>query len=157
MEYMLRSLLFIALGLGFALGFALVVQRPDNSRAGEADVLRPRVPADQRQSARILSNPLSLTPELVEKGKAIYHGKGFCVACHGRDGKGFGDIPDLRGFLPRNFTDKAWQAARSDGELFWILKYGSPGTDMAPFIPLILTDEEAWQVLLYVRSFGTPP
>jgi hypothetical protein len=25
---------------------------------------------------------------------------------------------------------------------------------MAPFIPLILTEEEAWQVLLYVRSFG---
>jgi hypothetical protein len=25
---------------------------------------------------------------------------------------------------------------------------------MAPFIPLVLTEEEAWQVLLYVRSFA---
>jgi hypothetical protein len=25
---------------------------------------------------------------------------------------------------------------------------------MAPFIPLVLTEEEAWQVLLYVRSFS---
>ena len=24
---------------------------------------------------------------------------------------------------------------------------------MAPFIPLVLTEEEAWEVLLYVRSF----
>ena len=27
-------------------------------------------------------------------------------------------------------------------------------TAMAPFIPLVLTEEEAWQVLQYVRSFG---
>ena len=33
---------------------------------------------------------------------------------------------------------------------------GSKGTAMAPFIPLILTEEEAWQVLRYVRSFGQP-
>jgi len=47
--------------------------------------------------------------------------------------------------LPRNFTDKKWQAARTDGELFWILKNGSKGMAMAFFIPLLLT-EEAWQV-----------
>lgn len=120
--------------------------------AGDAEVLRPRVPTDQFQAARDLANPLPAMPELIEKGKALYHGKAFCVVCHGRDGKGLRDIPGLRGALPRNFTDKVWQAARTDGELFWILKNGSPGTDMAPFIPLILTDEEAWQVLLYVRS-----
>jgi hypothetical protein len=34
--------------------------------------------------------------------------------------------------LPTNFADGAWQAARSEGELFWILKHGSYGTDMAP-------------------------
>lgn len=120
----------------------------------DADVLRPRVPPDQMQAARAVTNPLPRSPENVEKGKALYHGKAFCVTCHGRDGKGLGDIPGLVGRLPRNFTDQAWQAARTDGELFWILKNGSPGTDMAPFIPLILTEEEAWQVLLYVRSFG---
>ena len=42
------------------------------------------------------------------------------------------------------------------GELFWILKNGSKGTAMASFIPLVLTEEEAWQVLRYVRSFGQP-
>ena len=84
----------------------------------------------------------------------MFHGKAFCATCHGLDGKGLGNIPGLRGKLPRNFTDKAWQTARSDGELLWILKNGSPGTDMASFIPLVLTEEEAWHVLLYVRSFG---
>ena len=117
-------------------------------------VLKPRVPPDQIQEAKAWSNPFPPTVENVEKGKHIFHGKAFCVTCHGKDGTGLGNIPGLRGKLPRNFTNQAWQAARTDGELFWILKNGSPGTDMAPFIPLVLTEEEAWQVLLYVRSFS---
>jgi mono/diheme cytochrome c family protein len=117
-------------------------------------VLKPRVPIDKIEEARTWTNPFEATPENIEKGKAIFHGKAFCVTCHGKDGKGFGDIPGLVGKLPRNFTDKVWQAARTDGELIWILKNGSPGTDMASFIPLVLTEEEAWHVLLYVRSFA---
>ena len=122
----------------------------------DAEVLRPRVPPAQIEEAKTWKNPFESTANNIEKGRAIFHGKAFCVTCHGRDGKGFGDIPGLVGKLPRNFTDKVWQAARADGELLWILKNGSPGTDMASFIPLILTEEEAWHVLLYVRSFGRP-
>jgi cytochrome c len=119
-------------------------------------VLKPRVPIEKIEEARTWTNPFESTPENIEKGKAIFQGKAFCVTCHGKDGKGLGDIPGLVGKLPRNFTDKVWQTARTDGELIWILKNGSPGTDMASFIPLILTEEEAWHVLLYVRSFGRP-
>lgn len=120
----------------------------------DPQVLRPRVPRDQLDMARAVINPLEATPENIRKGKTLFEGKAFCKACHGVDGKGLGPGLDLKGPLPRNFTDKTWQAARADGELFWILKHGSPGTDMAPFIPLILTEEEAWHVLLYVRSFA---
>ncbi len=125
--------------------------------AADQAVLNPRVPVNQIQEARAWTNPFSSTPENLEKGKHIFHGKAFCVTCHGPEGKGLGDVPGLRGKLPRNFTDKAWQASRTDGELFWILKNGSPGTDMASFIPLVLTEEEAWYVILYVRSFGNGP
>jgi mono/diheme cytochrome c family protein len=120
-------------------------------------VLKPRVPVDQLQEARTWKSPLPATEDTIEKGKKLFQGKAFCVTCHGRDGKGLGgDIEPgtLKGPLPRDFTDQEWQAARTDGELFWILQNGSKGTAMAPFIPLILTEEEAWQVLLYVRSFG---
>ena len=122
--------------------------------AADAQVLRPRVPSDQMDAARSVTNPLQSTPELIEQGKALFEGKAFCKACHGADGKGLPKELELKGPLPRNFTDKRWQATRTDGELFWILKNGSPGTDMAPFVPLVLTEEEAWQVLLYVRSFN---
>jgi mono/diheme cytochrome c family protein len=120
-------------------------------------VLKPRVPIDQIEEVQAWTNPLPVSEEIIEKGKKLFHGKAFCMTCHGKDGKGLGgDIEPgtLKGPLPRNFTDKEWQAARTDGELFWILKNGSKGTAMASFIPLVLTEEEAWQVLRYVRSFG---
>ena len=122
-------------------------------------VMRPRVPRDQIDAARAVTNPLPADAETIAKGKALYEGKAFCKVCHGPDGKGLGaDIApgSLKGPLPRNFTDRKWQAARTDGELFWILKHGSKGTAMASFIPLVLTEEEAWQVLRYVRSFSHP-
>lgn len=140
----------------FCLLLVLWVNSAMMSFAADSAVLKPRVPPDQIEEARSWTNPFPPTTENIEKGKKIFHGKAFCVTCHGRDGKGLENIPGLRGKLPRNFTDKAWQAARRDGELFWILKNGSPDTDMASFIPLVLTEEEAWHVLLYVRSFGNP-
>src|SRR5688572_29331073 len=118
--------------------------------SADPEVLRPRVPPEQMDGARQMANPYASTSETIESGKLIFEGKVFCRACHGIDGKGLGtDIEpgSLKGPLPRNFTDKDWQAARTDGELFWILKNGSKGTAMAPFIPLVLTEEEAWKVI----------
>ena len=134
--------------------FAVFLLGGSMALGGDPLVLRPRVPPDQIEEAKAWQNPFTETPERLERGKELFHGKAFCVTCHGRDGKGLGNIPGLRGKLPRDFTDKIWQAKRTDGELFWILKNGSPGTDMASFIPLVLTEEEAWHVLLYVRAFG---
>ncbi|MBX3237014.1 MAG: cytochrome c [Nitrospiraceae bacterium] len=133
---------------------AWVVSSTLMASAADDAVLRPRVPVDQIEEARTWKNPLPVTEETLEKGKALFQGKAFCMTCHGRDGMGLKDVEGLRGKLPRNFTDRMWQQTRTDGELFWILKNGSPGTDMASFVPLVLTEEEAWQVITYVRSFG---
>ena len=120
----------------------------------DPDALRPRVPPEQMEQARQTANPFPVSPEIIEAGKQLFEGKAFCRTCHGLDGKGLGIEPgSLREALPRNFTDKDWQAARTDGELFWILKNGSKGTAMASFIPLVLT-EEAWKVITYVRTFA---
>ncbi len=127
---------------------------PIGSEAADPEVLKPRVPPAQIEEARSWKNPFPSTPENIQKGKTFFHGKAYCMTCHGKDGKGLGDIPGLVGKLPRNFTDKDWQAARADGELLWILKNGSPGTAMVSFIPQVLSEDEAWHIILYVRSFG---
>lgn len=132
---------------------AAPVVSPGWSWSATAEVLRPRVPADQIQQAKAEINPLPVTPHHVEAGKKLFYGKAFCSSCHGLDGKGMAHIPGLIGALPRNFTDSQWQSARTDGELMWILRNGSPGTDMASFIPLVMTEEEAWQVILFLRTF----
>src|SRR5574338_299083 len=87
------------------------------TQASDAEVLRPRVPSDLLEEARRWNNPVEPTPENIEKGKALFQGKAFCATCHGRDGRGLSDVAGLRGKLPRNFTDQAWQAVRADGEL----------------------------------------
>ncbi len=121
-----------------------------------AEALRPRVPEDQLAAARALRNPITATPAIIEQGQALYHGKGFCVACHGLDGRGITDVDPvlLKGDLPTDFTDKEWQAARTDGELMWVLKHGSPGTAMASFVPAVLSEEEAWRLVHYLRSLA---
>ncbi len=143
--------------LGYALIVSIVVATmvwPRWSWCATADVLRPRVPADQIQQAKAEIIPLPATPENIEVGKTLFYGKGFCSSCHGLDGKGMAHIPGLVGALPRNFTDGQWQSARTDGELVWILRNGSPGTDMASFVPLVMSEKEAWQVILFLRTFG---
>ena len=145
--------------LGVVVTGVLLLQAVPLSWGASQEILRPRVPRDQIEAARAVTNPFPPSDEMIANGKALFEGKAFCKACHGVDGKGLGggiEPGSLKGPLPRNFTDKRWQAARTDGELFWILKNGSKGTAMASFIPLVLTEEEAWQILLYVRSFGRP-
>lgn len=127
------------------------------SMGGTPDDLTPRVPPESLKEAQSLQNPLTPTPDLIAKGKKIYEGKAFCSACHGLEGaKGSSGKMIVPSGIepPTNFADAAWQATRTDGELFWILKHGSHGTDMAPYLPLYLTEDDAWAVVLYLRTFG---
>jgi mono/diheme cytochrome c family protein len=123
-----------------------------------SDIQRPRVPPQDFATARSLKTPLADTPDVVEQGRALYYGKGFCVVCHGREGRGMTEVDPslLQGALPTDFTKAEWQAARTDGELLWILQNGSPGTAMTSFVSAVLTEEEAWQVIQFVRSLGGP-
>lgn len=121
--------------------------------AAERDITVPRVPADQIAAAKEMKNPLQATPENIAKGKAIFEGKGTCFTCHGLSGKGDGDAGKALDPTPRNFTNPQFHSLRTDGEMFWVIKNGSAGTGMISYNPAIITDEEAWQAILYERSF----
>jgi mono/diheme cytochrome c family protein len=121
--------------------------------AEEKDPTVSRVPGDQRGAAKAMKNPVASTPENIAKGKAIYEGKGTCFNCHGTSGKGDGPAGQILNPSPRNFSNEKFHKNRTDGEMFWVIKNGSAGTGMVPLIGTAITEEEAWFVITYERTF----
>lgn len=139
---------------GVMAGLALVgAASLDTSLAAERAPLKPRVPASEITAAKAMKNPVPFTTESIAKGKALFEGKGTCFNCHGKEGKGDGPAGAFLEPSPRNFNNCAFHKKRKDGELFWVLKNGSPGTAMVPFVPGTLSEKEAWTVINYERSF----
>ncbi len=116
-------------------------------------MMAPRVPAGKLEEARALVSPLPDSPDIVEKGKVLYEGKGTCFNCHGHSGRGDGPGGRALNLSPRNFRHHGMWRHRTEGEIFWVIKHGSPSTGMIPFGGL-LTDEEIWTVIQYERSFA---
>ncbi len=123
------------------------------TEAAERHMMQPRVPADKLAEARALKNPLSNAPEVIEQGKTVYNGKGTCFTCHGAEGDGKGTAAANLKPAPRNFQHHGFWRHRTEGELFWVIKHGSPGTAMIGFGP-VLSDEEIWALIQYERTFA---
>jgi cytochrome c peroxidase len=121
--------------------------------AEERDPLQTRVPKDQLSDAKQMKNPVAKTKENILKGKALFEGKGTCFNCHGKEGKGDGPAGQILNPSPRNFTNCKFHKKRKDGEMFWVIKNGSPGTGMVSLIPAAITEEEAWTIINYERAF----
>jgi mono/diheme cytochrome c family protein len=124
--------------------------------AAERNMMQPLVPADKLVAARALASPLPNSPKIIEQGKTLYRGKGACFNCHGTDGDGKGPLAAQLDPLPRNFQQPGFWRHRTEGEIFWVIKYGSVGTSMVGFDGQ-LTDEEIWSLIQYVRSFAGEP
>lgn len=129
---------------------------PATTIAAERDPLQPRVPNEQMDAAKAMTNPFPSTPDNVTKGEGLYKGKGTCFVCHGPSGQGDGSAAVGLDPSPRNFTNAAFHRARTDGELMWVLKNGSAGTAMIPLVPTVVSEDEAWLILLYERSLAQP-
>lgn len=121
--------------------------------AAERPMMQPRVPADKLDEARALKNPLPDSPETVEKGKGFYNGKGTCFNCHGASGSGDGPLAASLDPTPRNFHHHGFWRHRTEGEIFWVIKHGSPGTAMIGFEG-VLSDEEIWSIIQYEQTFA---
>ena len=70
----------------------------------------------------------------------------YCVRCHGVDGRGVWDIPDVP-----DFTNVHWQASRTDAQIARITLEGR-GAVMPPFRGA-MTLEESWAMARYLRTF----
>jgi len=121
--------------------------------AAERHMMQQVVPADKLAEARALKNPLSNSPEVIAQGKTVYNGKGGCVTCHGIDGDGKGSAAVSMNPSPRNFQHHGFWRHRTEGEVFWAIKYGSPGTAMIAF-GSVLSDNEIWSLIHYEQTFA---
>jgi len=101
------------------------------------------------------ANPVAVTPQALSAGEATYAGdprRVNCATCHGKEGRGDGKLADQFDPRPRNFACADTIKGVPDGQLFWIIRYGSPGTSMPPHKRL--SDEEIWQVVHYIRALA---
>jgi len=117
------------------------------------DITRPRAPAE----ARKLKNPIPVSEADIRSGEALYLGKGNCYICHGKEGRGDGEGGSMLHPQPRDLTDPTFQTLRTDGEIFWSMKEGVPQSGMFSYVPRMITEEEAWKVVLFIRTLQNKP
>jgi len=109
-----------------------------------------QAPPDQYER----KNPL---PEGTDTSAAmrLFKGDGSkvaCATCHGEKGDGRGPLAGEFSPPPRNFKCAQTVDGIPDGQLFWIIRNGSPGTSM-PAHPQ-MSDEEVWRMVRYLRQLA---
>jgi mono/diheme cytochrome c family protein len=113
----------------------------------------PVADADRRAVSHLV-NPMVGDAAGISKGRLLFAAN--CQVCHGSASEG---PPPDSGFNPppRDFRSAAFHAARSDGELFYVIRHGVDGTAMLPWEGR-LTDREIWMLVTYIRTrAGTTP
>ncbi len=103
------------------------------------------------EAAKLRKNPLHSSPVALAAARSIYLDK--CANCHGQTGKG--DGPDAASYYPRpaSLADPQRMNARTDGEIFYQI---SEGRKPMPAFKKHLSEEQRWQLVLFVRSLAAP-
>jgi mono/diheme cytochrome c family protein len=106
------------------------------------------IPAMERER----KNPLTASEENLSAAKQIYRDK--CTNCHGDEGKGDGSDAMMYDPAPSDLTDAAKMSKRTDGEIYYQI---TQGRKPMPSFRNKLTEEQRWQLVLYVRSLAGRP
>ena len=87
----------------------------------------------------------AITPATVDLGRALFHGKGTCFACHGAQLEGTQIAPTLKAH--------AWRDAKNGqlDEIFRVVTHGVSGTVMVAF-PGGISRSEALNAAAYIWS-----
>lgn len=87
----------------------------------------------------------AITPQAVDAGRAIFHGRGTCFACHGAQLEGSQLAPTLKAH--------AWRDAKNGqlDEIVRVVMHGVPSTVMVAF-PGGISRADALNVASYIWS-----
>lgn len=116
---------------------------------------QPRFTEKAPEPTYSLNNPLRTIDTAVDAGEKLYQKSSAnvpCMKCHGKQGDGLGTMAKMFEPPPRNFRCDQTINGVTDGQLFWIIKNGSPGTSMPAFNHL--SDTQIWQLVHYIRDLA---
>lgn len=102
-------------------------------------------------SSAYANKPPKATPQLLEKGKAVYTTN--CVACHGDKGDGSGVAAAALNPKPRNFAEP-FKNGNKPEQVFKTLSEGIPNTAMVAWAHL--SEEDRWALTHYTLSLAKP-
>jgi mono/diheme cytochrome c family protein len=136
MRYMMKKALFAVLVLS-----ALVLAACSGDSHADVDATLAPVPVEFAGK----TNPLGV--DAAAKGADVF--KAYCEVCHGQ--QGHGDGPAAASLSPKPKNLAALQVDVGDDYLYWRISTGREGTAMIAWKG-ILTDEQIWQVIAFVRT-----
>lgn len=96
---------------------------------------------DAPDSAKDMKNPFAGQADAVEAGKALYMRN--CLACHGKAGKGTGNVPSLVSGKLKGVPE---------GEVFWFVTQGNKDNGMPAWA--FLPEKQRWQIISYVEALA---
>jgi mono/diheme cytochrome c family protein len=124
------------------------------AQLGPAECPQPRFTGKAPPEYYDRANPLPPDAD-TSRARRTFLGDGravSCATCHGEKGDGRGELSDQFSPRPRNFRCAQTVNGSPDGQLFWIIRYGSPGTSMPAHRKL--SDEETWAMVRYLRQIA---
>ncbi len=117
------------------------------------DCRPPRFAGKAPEEFNNLKAPSSPVASDVAVGKRLYFDgatdRFACATCHGDKGQGNGEMAKQYDPRPSNFSCAGTFNGITDGQLFWIIRFGSTGTAMPAHANF--SDEQIWQLVAYVR------
>jgi mono/diheme cytochrome c family protein len=122
--------------------------KPAGEQAGQVPSGELPKPLVIPEAEKKRTNPVPNVAEAIEAGKTTYGSQ--CAMCHGAKGDGRGDLAVSMKMKIASFATAAYQAKRTDGELFYIMTTGHgdmPGEKRLP-------DQAKWEIVRYLRTFG---
>ena len=139
-----------ALLVSFSLSMALPV-------GAQQPCPQPRFTGEAPAEYLLMENPVTASRSALGAGKRLYLGKEKgtgpgCAVCHGNKGDGRGPLASGSDPAPRDFTCERTVNGIPDGQLFWIIRYGSPNTSM-PAHPQF-DDQQIWQLIHHLRRLA---
>jgi glucose/arabinose dehydrogenase len=142
---MTRKRLGAILVLGSTIFFMAELMQSCNQ--SENSSTRWKAPSETDQ----LKSPFAFDLVAEEKGRSLYNL--YCRSCHGESGLGDGAAGKDLIAKPSNFHDKRVKT-QSDGALFWKM---SNGNQSMPSFKDVLSDEQRWQLVSYIRKLPSQP